>query len=135
MDTTTKEILRVFVEWTKLKVQIHFSEIKAFPVKGEVWWASLGQNIGVEINGKNSDFERPVVVIKVFNNQGMLVAPISSKAKDDQYTIKFRNSESKINSINMSQIKSISSKRFLRKIGELDDETFEKLRKLYHSFV
>ncbi len=33
----------------------------------EVWWCGIGINIGVEIDGKNSDFERPVLVVKKFN--------------------------------------------------------------------
>ena len=34
----------------------------------EVWWCSAGLNIGVESNGKNKNFERPMLIIKKFNN-------------------------------------------------------------------
>ena len=72
MDDIKKSILKIFVAWTKLKVMVHFSEREIYPKTREIWWASLGQNIGVEINGKNDNFERPVVIIKVFNKFGVL---------------------------------------------------------------
>ena len=52
-----KEVAEKFVSWTKLKIKIHFSE-KNFVVKErQIWWVSLGQNIGAEINGKNEKNE------------------------------------------------------------------------------
>lgn len=30
----------------------------------QIWWASIGQNIGVEANGKNKKYERPVIILK-----------------------------------------------------------------------
>lgn len=135
MNEVVKEILKTFVSWTKLKVKIHLSEKEVYPKVRGIWWVSLGQNIGVETNGKNENFERPVVVIKIFNNFGMLVAPISGNLKKGKYFIEFINNEGEKNIINMSQIRSISSKRFIRYIGELGIEDFEKVRQIYLSFV
>jgi mRNA interferase MazF len=120
MDEKLKEILKIFVSWTKLKVKIHVSLSEVYPKVREIWWASLGQNIGVEINGKNEKFERPVVVVKIFNTLGVLVAPISSTIKKGEYFIEFKNYEGEKNIINMSQIRSISNKRLLRNVGELN---------------
>jgi mRNA-degrading endonuclease toxin of MazEF toxin-antitoxin module len=131
----TKELLKTFVDWTKLKIKLHSSQVKVYPKPKAIWWASLGQNIGVEINGKNEKFERPVVVIKVFNNLGVLVAPISSTIKKGEYFIEFTNTDGERNIINMSQIKSISSQRFIRYVGELSNEDFEKVKEVYLSFV
>ncbi len=135
MNDALKEILKTFISWTKLKVKIHLSEPKVYPKVKGIWWVSLGQNIGVETNGKNDKFERPVIVIKVFNNFGMLVVPISSNVKKGKYFIEFTNNEGERNIINMSQIRSISSKRFIRYVGELSAEDFEKVRQIYLSFV
>ena len=32
--------------------------------EGEIWWVRLGVNVGYEIDGKSSDFSRPVIIIK-----------------------------------------------------------------------
>jgi len=125
----------IFVAWNKVKVFVHFSERKVYPKTREIWWAALGQNIGVEINGKNDNFERPVLVIKVFNSLSVLVAPISSKVNNDKNCIKFMNIDGKENIINMSQIRSMSTKRFIRKIGDLKTEDFIKVKDLFRTFV
>ena len=49
-----------FPEWMKLKEKLHrIGRIRTIH-EGEVWWAAVGENIGVEINGKNEGFTRPV---------------------------------------------------------------------------
>jgi len=65
VNETLKEILKIFVSWTKLKVRIHLSERVVYPKVRGIWWASLGQNIGVETNGKNNKFERPYVTNQI----------------------------------------------------------------------
>jgi hypothetical protein len=34
----------------------------------EIWWCSMGVNIGDEEDGKNELFERPVLILRKFNN-------------------------------------------------------------------
>jgi len=134
MDEVKKEILKNFVSWTKFKVIIHLSKKEVYPKIKEVWWVSLGQNVGVEINGKNENFERPVLVLKVFNRLGVLIVPISSTIKEDQYCIQFKNPTGEDNIVNMSQVRSISTKRFIRKVGEFNARDFEKVKEKFKGF-
>lgn len=135
-DETLKEkILRWFSEWAKLKPKIHFAEGGAFPKKREIWWVSLGHNIGVETNGKNDAFERPVLVIKVFNAHASLVAPISSQVRGDQYLFPFKNILGVPNVVNLSQLRTISSKRFRRNVGEIDAGEFGRIVKMVKDFL
>ena len=41
-----------FIEWMSLKRKL--KNINQFPLfkEGSIWWASVGENIGIEINGK-----------------------------------------------------------------------------------
>lgn len=136
MNEIQKLILKIFTDWTKIKVKVHlFSKKEIYPKIREIWWVSIGQNIGVEINGKNKNFERPVVIMKVFNNFSALVAPISSTVKKDKYCIQFKNEKDEENIIKMSQIRSMSTKRFIRKVGDLNIEDFEKIRELFRTFM
>ncbi|KKS77168.1 MAG: hypothetical protein UV64_C0001G0004 [Parcubacteria group bacterium GW2011_GWC1_43_11b] len=124
----TRELIKIFIDWTKLKIRVHALDRPnvIFPKKKEIWWASLGQNIGVEINGKNDNFERPVLIIKVFNNESVLVVPISSTIKVSKYNINFIN-DRKENSVIISQIKMVSTKRLLRLVAEMEDFNFDKI--------
>jgi len=115
-----KELIKIFTDWTKLKIRIHSSETNknVYFKEGQVWWASVGQNIGVESNGKNKNYERPVIILKKFNGHSFLGITLSSKEKIGNYYIKLKNIKGVSNIINLSQIKNMSSKRLLRKIDE-----------------
>ena len=46
------EVIKKFLEWSKLKIEIHSSEeINFYFKEREIWWTSIGQNIGSEQNG------------------------------------------------------------------------------------
>ena len=54
-----------FFEWIGLKEKLHRSDHKPpFVSERDVWWASLGENIGSEVNGKSDRFSRPVLVLR-----------------------------------------------------------------------
>ena len=51
------------MDWIKEK--LHNKEHKPPLFKeGEVWWCYWGENVGIEINGKNDQFTRPVFILK-----------------------------------------------------------------------
>ncbi len=131
----TKEGVRRFVEWTKLKVRIHISEIKFFPRERQVWWVSIGQNIGVEINGKNDNFERPILIIKRYNNDACLVVPLSSRIKVGSFYYHFLSQNGVISVANLSQIRTLSTKRFVRKIGKVSENDFLKIKELLKNSI
>ena len=54
-----------------------------FVKAGEVWWATLGYNIGVEVNGKKDNFSRPVIVLRVYSKEMVLILPLTSKDKSN----------------------------------------------------
>lgn len=123
----TKELIKIFANWTKLKIRIHASESNKniYFKEGQIWWASIGQNIGVETNGKNENYERPVIILKKFNGHSFLGVALSSKEKVGDYYIKLKDVEGVSNIVNLSQIKNMSTKRLLRKINdELSIEDF-----------
>jgi mRNA-degrading endonuclease toxin of MazEF toxin-antitoxin module len=120
------EIIKI-IDWCGIKVQLQASNITLFPYRKEIWWASLGQNIGVEINGKNNRYERPVLVIKVFNSDSLLIAPITSNVNKKVYAFPFTNLDRETNYVRISQMRTISSKRLIRKVGEMSDTEFENI--------
>ncbi len=120
-----KNIFLKFTEWTKLKFRIHTSEKNSVYFREkEIWWANLGQNINVEINGKNKTFERPVLVLKKFNKDALWVIPLTRTFKNNKYYFKiFENSF-----VVFSQLKMISSKRLSRKMKTLPNSKFKEAK-------
>jgi mRNA interferase MazF len=111
-----REKLEKMVEWTKLKMRIHSNEKRTIYFnEREIWWASIGINIGNEIDGKNGYFERPVLVLKKINPNTLLVIPITTQNKQGYYYLELGNETGKDIFI-LSQMRLISSKRLIRKM-------------------
>jgi len=122
------EYLIKFIEWAKLKIRIHISEEEPVYFKEkEIWWASLGINIGYEQDGKNESFERPILVFKKFNEYMLWVLPLTSQDKIGKYYYQFEYEEKKY-SVILSQLRTISSKRLLRKIRVFSEDDFNNVR-------
>ena len=49
----------------------------------EIWWCSIGFNLGDEQDGKNELFERPILVLKKFNNKIAWVLPMAPNQKTE----------------------------------------------------
>lgn len=95
--------------------------------KGEIWIASIGKNLGDEEDGKHSDFERPILIIRKFNNNIFLGIPLTSnKNKEGKYYHKlFSFSESVLI---LSQIRLFDAKRLLRFMGKIDSNELKEVK-------
>lgn len=112
-----------FDSWNTIKKQVNESNFSDFIHEREVWWCSLGVNIGFEEDGKNSSFERPVLILKKFNKDVVLVVPLSTKVKNRPYHFPHLHERQEYSAL-LSQIRVISTKRLLRKIYEMDSSLF-----------
>lgn len=81
----------------------------------EIWWCSLGENLGFEQDGKNEHFERPVLILKKFSHDVFLGIPMTSTKKNHPFYFpyKFHGGEG---SFVLSQARILSVKRLQRKI-------------------
>jgi len=128
-----KILTKRFIEWTKFKIRIHLSEKEVYFREGEIWWASLGVNIGHEQDGKNETFERPILVLRKFNQYVLWAIPLSSKVKDGPFYFTYHIHDKEFGAC-LSQLRLISSKRLLRKISMFPKSDLfnikEKIKKL-----
>jgi len=111
-----------------LKKEIYFKE-------RQVWWASVGQNIGVESNGKNENFERPVIILKRFNKYSFLGISLSSKIKIGSYYLKLKDIKGKSSIVNLSQVRIMSSKRLIREIEEVSKPDFKLIKEAIKKYL
>ena len=61
-----------FDGWIKVKENVHYYGRMPNIKEGEIWWCAVGENVGVEINGKSDAFSRPVLVMKKLSRFGFL---------------------------------------------------------------
>ena len=123
-----------FDRWNEIKKSIHANP-DTFGVHGrEIWWLSLGVNVGVEIDGKSKDFERPVLILRKFNREMVWVLPMTSKGGDPKFYEKYLFGDREYFVV-ITQIRTISTKRFLRKIGMMKKADFDRIKERLVKFV
>jgi mRNA interferase MazF len=120
--------IKRFLEWIGLKERLHGKICKApYVNEGEIWWASLGENIGSEINGKSKIFTRPVVVLRKLTHSFYLVAPTTSQERNGSWYVHFRQSNKDMRAC-LHQIRTIDYRRLYSKLGRLDDVDFAHVK-------
>ena len=107
--------MKNFQKWHHLKSDLHKENRVVYFREKQIWWCSLGVNIGYEQDGKNKYFLRPILVLKKFNPEILWALPITSSDKKGKYYYQYKYKGKKF-SVILSQIRLISSKRLLRKI-------------------
>ncbi len=95
--------------------------------KREIWWCSLGVNLGGEQDGKNEFYERPVLVLRKFNDKVAWVLPMTSKNKKDMYHHQLEH-DCIVSSVILSQLKLVSVKRFRRLIRQISQYQFSLIQ-------
>ena len=121
-------MLKRFLEWIGIKEKIHTTSRGPQLFKeGEIWWCAVGENIGIEINGKGKMFSRPVLVYKKLSRQGFMAVPLSTQIKDGTWYVKIT-FQGKVHSANIAQARVVSVQRMYQKMGELDEADREKIK-------
>lgn len=116
-----------FDSWNNQKKDLNKKEPAAFVNEREIWWCSIGVNVGDEEDGKNETFDRPVLVIKKFNRRIVLTVPLTTKVKDNPYYFAFKHEEITF-AVILSQLRLLSTTRFTRRIRKIDETLFKKIK-------
>lgn len=116
-----------FDGWNVRKKEIQATEFTTFANEREIWWCALGVNIGDEEDGKNSLFERPVLILKKFNRQIVLVVPLTTKPKPNRYYFQLQHGHEP-SAVILSQLRLISTKRLTRRIKIIGKKQFEEIK-------
>ena len=113
-----------FGEWIELKEKIHFVGRVPAIKEGEIWWAAVGENVGVEMNGKNIVFSRPVLIFKKLSRFGFMAIPLTSQPHDGKWYVKFM-FKGNISFATLSQAKVMSVSRLYDRMGTISDSDYK----------
>ena len=101
---------------------------KIFFKTGEIWWCSLGLNVGNEALGKGPHFRRPVLILRKLSGNLGVVLPLTSKNKTGTWFIDIT-LHGQTKWVMLYQIRTLHKKRFQRKLGQLDDADFTRVKR------
>lgn len=120
-----------FDEWNYLKKNLH--KITSVPKisEGEIYWCGFGENVGVEINGKNARFSRPVLIMKKLSRYGFLGIPLTSQPHDGSWYIHF-NFHNREQVAVLSQQRVFSTSRLYERMGRIDEADMKKIKEGFH---
>ncbi|MEK7665303.1 MAG: type II toxin-antitoxin system PemK/MazF family toxin [Patescibacteria group bacterium] len=116
-------ITKDFVAWHTLKSRIEAEHTPRLFREREIWWCSLGANVGVEEDGKHTRFERPVLVLRKFNKEMFWALPLTSKEKYGAY-YQSVDLHGEKRTVMLSQLRVLSTKRLIRRLGKMSERSF-----------
>jgi transketolase len=123
-----QKFIKRFSEWLSLKQDLNELQ-QAMPriATGDVWWCSVGVNVGSEMDGKGDFFTRPVLVLKKLSHETFWGIPGTSKRKEGSWFSKVL-FQGKEQVFVLSDIRSFSTRRLDKRIGRITDENLAKIK-------
>ena len=123
-----------FDGWNEMKKEVHRQPDIIGVHERELWWVSFGLNVGIEIDGKQETFERPGIILRKFNNQMLWILPATSQQKDSPFYERFLFGGKEYFAA-LTQLRTVSTKRLLRKIGMIPVGDFTLMQEKVATFA
>jgi mRNA interferase MazF len=101
---------------------------------GQVWWCAIGVNIGREQDGKNAQFERPILIFRKFGAETFLGLPLSTTHKEGIFYSSFTLNGRK-SSVLLSQARVLSQHRLLRNMGRVTATDMKRIKQDFHDLI
>lgn len=118
-----------FDKWNKKKKTLNANDTEPLYFReGDIWWVHLGVNIGYEIDGKQGNFARPVIVLRKYNMYSFLALPLTTRTNSSPYKIAVGDVAGKLAFAIVSQLRNIDSRRLYQKIGWLPTDALFLIR-------
>ena len=118
-----------FDKWNEKKKIIHDSNEGKLYHTRELWWCSLGVNVGSEQDGSGEKYDRPVLILKGLSKQTCIILPLTSSSEKHKMRIPIGKVQNEKASVIISQIRVVDTKRLIYKIGFLDKDIFSNITK------
>lgn len=120
------------MEWIGLKETLHANNPKPPLVKQrELWWISLGENIGSEINGKSGLFSRPGIILKKLSHSFYLIVPTTTQKREGTWYQKIRYNNQETYAC-LHQIRTVDYRRLSSRLGQIDGDNFLKVQNAFN---
>jgi len=120
--------MKKFLDWIKLKSKLHDKQHRApYVSEGDIWWISVGENVGSEVNGKSEKFSRPAIILKKLAHGFYFVIPTSTKVREGTWYVAYQH-KGKRSVACLHQARAIDQRRLWSKLGTLDDEDFTRVK-------
>lgn len=110
--------MKNFDHWNEVKQKLDQTDRPPSFNEGEIWWCSVGINVGYEIFGKDELYTRPILIIKKFSSYTFFGLPLTSKRKEkpSHYPLEFNRKQG---SVILDQGKTLDARRLADRMGSI----------------
>jgi len=124
-------LIKRFMEWIGLKEKLHNNAGQPPHVsESELWWFSIGENVGSEMNGKSVLFSRPGLILKKLARGFYLVAPTTSQLKKGTWYVEIVH-EGKPMWVCLHQVRTLDYRRLSSRLGRIDSHDFKTVKEAF----
>lgn len=125
------EFVKRFSEWFIMKPALDKGchRPPAFNER-EVWWCSIGENIGIEISGKGKYFRRPVLVFRKLDAYSFIGMPLTRTERTGDWYEKL-SIGGRSNTIILAQTRHFDYRRMDKILCTISDSDFKGIRRSY----
>lgn len=95
--------------------------------EGDIWWASIGENVGSEIHGKSRAFSRPVVIYRKLGRSFFMVAPTTTTPKNGTWYIPIHSLGTDMR-VCLHQMRTMDYRRLSTKMGCVTESEANQIR-------
>lgn len=123
---------KLLQDWNIVKEDFHETPNEKIQLirQGEIWWVGIGENVGVEINGKSEFFSRPVLVFKKLSHYGFMGIPLTSQKHTGSWYTQFI-FKNKVETAVLSQARVYSTSRLYSRLGQIPKSDLDTIRKAF----
>lgn len=126
--------MKQFDEWNGVKKNLGFEKERPLVKRGEIFWCSVGINVGVEYDGKGENFLRPVLILKKYSHEIVFGVSLTTKGKKGDWYYQLPHLVAGEESFAvLNQAKVYDTKRFEESLGELSETSLNLV--LEHFFT
>lgn len=122
-------MIKDFDRWNECKKDIHENGKTLFFHEREIWWCSLGVNVGFEQDGSGDEYRRPILILKGLGKETCFAVPLTTATSKHPLRPSIGTVDGKEARALLSQVRVIDTRRLVRKIGYLDKDIFATIRK------
>lgn len=134
-----EKYIKDFEGWLPVKEQINNEEKAPTFKEREIWWCSIGINVGYEMDGKNRHYNRPVLIVRKFNTRLFWGVPLTTQVKDNPYYFLLdyqgKDGNPRKRCVMLSHLRLYDSKRLHDKMGRLSHQDFENVRDALRNLI
>lgn len=127
------DYIQLLKDWCRVKIGLAEKEHAIIFKQGDIWWCSLGMNLGEEMYGKGSNFRRPVLVFRKLTSNSFLGLPVTRQQKEGSWYVEITVHGNK-RWVMLNQARILDKKRLTSRIVALDTKDFQEVKDRFVAF-